>query len=53
VNANGIKLMLKRRGLRAGIDGVHAHRWRHTYAHELRSVSRNRATCNGLIGYTR
>jgi integrase/recombinase XerC len=28
--ANGIKLMLKRRGLRAGVNGVHAHRWRHT-----------------------
>src|SRR5436305_355900 len=34
LNANGIKLMPKRRGLRAGVDGVHAHRWRHTYAHE-------------------
>jgi integrase/recombinase XerC len=31
---NGIKLMLKRRGQRAGVSDVHAHRWRHTYAHE-------------------
>ncbi|WP_442812030.1 tyrosine-type recombinase/integrase [Streptomyces sp. NBC_01803] len=30
---NGIKIMLKRRGLAAGLSGVHAHRWRHTFAH--------------------
>src|SRR5262249_51163386 len=32
--ANGIKLMLNRRGQTAGVPNVHAHRWRHNYAHE-------------------
>lgn len=31
---NGIKIMLRRRGLAAGLSDVHAHRWRHNYAHE-------------------
>ncbi|GAA2630210.1 hypothetical protein [Streptomyces vastus] len=31
---NGIKIMLKRRGLAAGLVKLHAHRWRHTFAHE-------------------
>jgi site-specific recombinase XerD len=30
---NGIKIRLKRLGAAAGVDGVHAHRWRHTFAH--------------------
>ena len=34
LSANGIKLMLKRHGLLAGVSNVHVHRWRHTYAHE-------------------
>ena len=31
---NGIKIRLRRIGERAGVSGVHAHRWRHSYAHE-------------------
>lgn len=31
---NGIKIMLKRRGVAAGLVRLHAHRWRHTFAHE-------------------
>ncbi|WP_031526335.1 tyrosine-type recombinase/integrase, partial [Streptomyces sp. NRRL F-5123] len=31
---NGIKIMIKRRGAAAGLTGVHAHRWRHNFAHE-------------------
>jgi integrase/recombinase XerC len=31
---NGVKLMLKRRGERAGVPNLHAHQWRHTFAHE-------------------
>jgi integrase/recombinase XerC len=34
LTGNGIKLMLKRRGAAAGVSGVHAHRWRHSFAHE-------------------
>jgi site-specific recombinase XerD len=30
---NGIEQMLKRRGVAAGVPGLHAHAFRHTYAH--------------------
>ena len=35
---NGIKIMLKRHGVAAGLTGVYAHRWRHTFAHEWKRV---------------
>jgi integrase/recombinase XerC len=38
---NGIKLMLKRRGQRAGLGHVHAHRWWHNYAHEWKLAGGN------------
>ena len=31
---NGIQIRLKRLGEQTGVANVHAHRWRHTYAHE-------------------
>jgi len=34
LSANGIKLMLRRRGDQADVPNVHAHRWRHNFAHE-------------------
>jgi integrase len=33
LESNGIRLMLRRRGRLAGIDGLHAHQFRHTAAH--------------------
>lgn len=30
---DGVRLMLERRGRAAGVDGLHAHRFRHTFAH--------------------
>src|SRR5882757_916464 len=33
LEANGIRLMLRRRGLAAGVEGLHAHQFRHTAAH--------------------
>jgi integrase/recombinase XerC len=33
LQANGIRLMIRRRGLAVGIDGLHAHQFRHTAAH--------------------
>jgi integrase len=33
LESNGIRLMLPRRGRLAGIDGLHAHQFRHTAAH--------------------
>lgn len=33
LTSDGIRLMLERRGKQAGVQGVHAHRFRHTFAH--------------------
>ena len=37
---NGIKIRLKRLGQAAGVSAVHAHRWRHTFAHEWKLAPR-------------
>jgi integrase/recombinase XerC len=50
--ANGIKLMLKRRGRRAGVDAVHAHRWRHTYAHEWKLAGGDTGDLMLVLGWT-
>ncbi|MEV6301319.1 tyrosine-type recombinase/integrase [Actinoplanes sp. NPDC051861] len=34
LSSNGIKIMLRRRGELAKVPNVHAHRWRHNFAHE-------------------
>jgi integrase/recombinase XerC len=52
LTANGIKLMLKRRGQRAGIADVHAHRWRHTYAHEWKLAGGDTGDLMLLLGWT-
>ena len=35
---SGIAQMIRRRGREAGIDGLHPHRFRHTFAHQWRSA---------------
>jgi site-specific recombinase XerD len=35
---SGIAQMIRRRGRQAGIDGLHPHRFRHTFAHQWRSA---------------
>jgi site-specific recombinase XerC len=50
--ANGIKLMLKRRGERAGVVGVHAHRWRHTFAHEWKLAGGDSGDLMLLLGWS-
>lgn len=52
LNANGIKLMLKRRGRRAGVDDVHAHRWRHSYAHEWKLAGGDTGDLMLLLGWS-
>jgi site-specific recombinase XerD len=52
LHANGIKLMLKRRGLRAGVQGVHAHRWRHSYAHEWKLAGGDTGDLMLVLGWT-
>jgi site-specific recombinase XerD len=49
--ANGVKLMLKRRGLRAGLNDVHAHRWRHTYAHQWKLAGGDTGDLMLLLGW--
>ncbi|MFC6091531.1 tyrosine-type recombinase/integrase [Saccharothrix lopnurensis] len=47
---NGIKIMLKRRGLAAGLTGVHAHRWRHNFAHEWKRAGGDTGDLMLLLG---
>ncbi|MEV1114969.1 tyrosine-type recombinase/integrase [Actinosynnema sp. NPDC049800] len=49
---NGIKIMLKRRGLAAGLTGVHAHRWRHNFAHEWKKAGGDTGDLMLLLGWT-
>lgn len=49
---NGIKLMLRRRGRRAGVEGVHAHRWRHNFAHEWKRAGGDSGDLMLLLGWT-
>jgi site-specific recombinase XerD len=48
---NGIKIRLKRLGLAAGVDGVHAHRWRHTFAHEWKRAGGDTGDLMLLLGW--
>jgi len=49
---NGIKIRLKRLGQAAGVDGVHAHRWRHTFAHEWKLAGGDSGDLMLLLGWT-
>jgi integrase/recombinase XerC len=49
--ANGVKIMLRRRGERAGVAHVHAHRWRHTYAHEWKLAGGDTGDLMLLLGW--
>ncbi|MEV8441909.1 tyrosine-type recombinase/integrase [Actinosynnema sp. NPDC051121] len=50
--SNGIKLMLKRRGRAAGLTGIHAHRWRHNFAHEWKRAGGDSGDLMLLLGWT-
>ncbi|EQD82639.1 site-specific recombinase XerD [Saccharopolyspora erythraea NRRL 2338] len=52
LNANGIKIRLKRLGQRAGLDHVHAHRWRHTYAHQWKRAGGDTGDLMLLLGWS-
>lgn len=49
---NGIKIRLKRRGKAAGVADVHAHRWRHNYAHEWKLAGGDTGDLMLLLGWT-
>jgi integrase/recombinase XerC len=43
--------MLRRRGRQAGVSNVHAHRWRHTYAHEWKLAGGDTGDLMLLLGW--
>lgn len=47
----GIRLMLERRGRRAGLDGLHAHQFRHTFAHQWLEAGGNEGDLMRLTGW--
>jgi site-specific recombinase XerD len=49
---NGIKIRLKRLGQAAGVADVHAHRWRHTFAHEWKLAGGDTGDLMLLLGWT-
>ncbi|WP_410812848.1 tyrosine-type recombinase/integrase [Micromonospora sp. 067-2] len=50
--ANGIKIRLKRLGFAAGVANVHAHRWRHNFAHEWKRAGGNTGDLMLMLGWT-
>jgi site-specific recombinase XerD len=50
--SNGIKIMLRRRGLRAGVADVHAHRWRHNFAHEWKLAGGDTGDLMLVLGWS-
>lgn len=49
---NGIKIRLKRLGTLAGVDDVHAHRWRHSFAHEWKRAGGDTGDLMLLLGWS-
>lgn len=47
----GVRLMLERRGRQAGIDGLHAHQFRHTFAHRWLEAGGNEGDLMRLTGW--
>lgn len=51
LTSQGVRLMLERRGRQAGVEGVHAHRFRHTFAHEMLSAGATEGDLMQLTGW--
>jgi len=51
LSADGIRQALERRGAAAGIDGLHAHRFRHTFAHTWLAEGGNEGDLMALMGW--
>jgi site-specific recombinase XerD len=53
LNANGVKIMLRRRGEQAQLDGrMHAHRFRHTLAHQWLASGGHETDLMRLMGWS-
>jgi len=51
MTANGIAQMIRRRGREAGIKGLHAHRFRHSFAHQWLSAGGNEHDLMRVAGW--
>lgn len=51
MTVSGIAQMMKRRGEQAGVDGVHPHRFRHTFAHQWLADGGNEGDLLHLAGW--
>ncbi|MCU7730712.1 site-specific integrase [Actinoplanes sp. KI2] len=51
LSSNGVKIMLRRRGLLAGVADVHAHRWRHNFAHEWKLAGGDTGDLMMVLGW--
>jgi site-specific recombinase XerD len=51
LTADGIRQLLERRGTAAGIDNLHAHRFRHTFAHTWLAEGGNEGDLMALAGW--
>jgi integrase/recombinase XerC len=51
LQANGIRLMIRRRGLAVGIRGLHAHQFRHTAAHRWLSEGGGETDLMRIMGW--
>lgn len=47
----GVRMMLRRRSKVAGVDDVHAHRFRHTFAHQWLAQGGNEGDLMRLVGW--
>ncbi|XVU23025.1 tyrosine-type recombinase/integrase [Actinoplanes sp. CA-054009] len=52
LKANGVKIRLKRLGERAGVEHVHAQRWRHSFAHEWKLAGGDTGDLMLLMGWS-
>lgn len=51
LTSQGIRIMLERRGRQAGVEGMHAHRYRHTFAHQWLAEGGNEGDLMRLMGW--
>lgn len=51
MTSNGIAQMIRRRGREVGIDGLHAHRFRHSFAHSWLSAGGNEHDLMRVAGW--
>lgn len=52
LGSDAVRLMLDRRGRQSGVAGVHAHRFRHTFAHAWLAQGGNEGDLMQLLGWT-